>query len=122
MDYTALCWQNITQKISKSFAVNTLIDVSLLAINFTDWQEKHFISKYSISLSGQPQKTKHYGLIPRCLKAYNYLHYPAGIGIHNHMWPRSHALEYMQRTKLTHPRLFAGVIAVVYQFTMSNGR
>ena len=85
MGYTTLCWQNSPQKIYKSFTVNTLIDISLLAIKFTDLQEKQFISTCSISLSGLPQETKHCGLILRYLKAYNYLHYPAKTVIHNHV-------------------------------------
>ena len=88
--------------------------VKLLAVKFTDLQEKQFIATCSTSAAGEPRSTKHCGFIPRPQIAVDYLKYAAGIDIHNHVRTGSLGLEDVWMTKSSLNCQIAGVLGFVF--------
>ena len=77
----------------------TLDGQNMLVVSFQDLKLKQFIPTCSTTLTGNPQKTKHHGDMPRQQAAEFYLTHTASIDIHNHVRKEPLGLEDVLQTR-----------------------
>ena len=105
---------DVTDRGTWRSATATIDDVPLLAVKFIDLKPKQFITTYNTDQPGPPRETKHHGLIPRPMVAFEYLTFADGIDRHNHFRTGGKGLEDVWRTKSPHVRQFAGIFSFVF--------
>ena len=67
-----------------------------------------------MSIPGEPQKTRHYGLVPCLQVAVDYLKNAESIDIHNHYRTGRCGMEDALQTKNPHKRQFAGILGFCF--------